>query len=98
MKILTGFIWDGESGGIDRYLMSFARVASSQGVKLDFLTNEYCDGLVENLASMGHGLYEIATLRERNKQRNLIFKLHEENCYALLHNFNILYGPYVPGW
>lgn len=87
-KILTGFIWDGKSGGIDRYLMSFARVSSAQGVKLHFLTNEYSAELAERLAFMGHSLYEIATLREKRKQRELIYKLHDENHYDAAY-FNI---------
>ena len=43
-RLLTGFVWDGASGGIDAYLMAFARVAAQEGVRVDFLTNERSGG------------------------------------------------------
>lgn len=87
-KILTGFIWDGRSGGIDAYLMSFARVASEEGVRLDFLTNEYSSDFAQELADMGHGLHEVATLHDRVSQRATIEALHRSNHYDAAY-FNV---------
>lgn len=88
MRILTGFIWDGKSGGIDAYLMAFARVARDEGVQLDFLTNEYCEELAAELDSMGHRLFEIATLRNRASQKRTIQSLCKQNSYDAAY-FNI---------
>lgn len=88
MRILVGFIWDGKSGGIDAYLMAFARVAHKEGVSLDFLTNEYCEDLAGNLGGMGHRLFEIATLHDRASQRATIVSLCKENAYDAAY-FNI---------
>lgn len=88
MRILVGFIWDGKSGGIDAYLMAFARVARDEGVNLDFLTNEYCEDLANELDHLGHRLHEIATLHDRGSQRSTIFALCEENTYDAAY-FNI---------
>lgn len=88
MRILVGFIWDGKSGGIDAYLMAFARVARDEGVNLDFLTNEHCEELGSELDGMGHRLYEIATLHDRSSQRATIFSLCEKNGYDAAY-FNV---------
>ena len=88
MRILTGFIWDGKSGGIDAYLMAFSRVARDESVQLDFLTNEYCDDLAAELNAMGHRLFEIATLRNRVSQKRTIRLLCEQNSYDAAY-FNI---------
>lgn len=88
MRILVGFIWDGKSGGIDAYLMAFARVARDEGVNLDFLTNEHCEELASELDGMGHRLYEIATLHDRASQRATIFSLCEKNGYEAAY-FNV---------
>lgn len=88
MRVLVGFIWDGKSGGIDAYLMAFARVARDEGVNLDFLTNDYCEELALELEDMGHRLFEIATLHDRASQRRTIRLLCGQNSYDAAY-FNI---------
>ena len=39
-KLLVGFIMDGKSGGIDKYLLNFLTKVSNEEVRIDFLTNE----------------------------------------------------------
>ena len=88
MRILAGFIGDGTGGGVDAYLVAFARVAGEAGVCVDFLTNKYSEPFAKDLAAMGHGLYEIATLHNRASQRATMRRLCRENAYDAAY-FNI---------
>lgn len=87
-RLLTGFVWDGTCGGIDAYLVAFARAAAREGVRVDFLTNERSDAFAEELSRMGHGLYEIATLHDLPSQQATIAALHGENGYDAAY-FNV---------
>ena len=49
-KILAGFIMDGKSGGIDKYLLNFLHNVSSEETQVDFLTNEVDKELEKQLA------------------------------------------------
>lgn len=87
-RLLAGFVWDGTCGGIDAYLVAFARLAASEGVRVDFLTNEYAPGFAAKLEEMGHRLYEIATLHDRRSQRSTIEALNQKNDYDAAY-FNV---------
>ena len=87
-RLLPGFVWDGTCGGIDAYLVAFARAAAREGVRVDFLTNERSDAFAEELSRMGHGLYEIATLHDLPSQQATIAALHGENGYDAAY-FNV---------
>lgn len=40
MKVLIGFIMNGQAGGVDKYLLTFADSVRSEKLKVDFLTNK----------------------------------------------------------
>lgn len=70
MKVLAGFIMDGKSGGIDKYLLNVLEQVSGnnqsqiQGsITLDFLTNEVDSDLEEKLATYGSKIYAIPNLK-----------------------------------
>lgn len=63
MKILVGFIMDGNAGGIDKYLLNFLEKVSSKEVKLDFLTNEVNSDLEKKLKTYGSKIYAIQNLK-----------------------------------
>lgn len=63
MKILVGFIMDGNAGGIDKYLLNFLEKVSSKEVKLDFLTNEVDSDLEKKLKTYGSKIYAIQNLK-----------------------------------
>lgn len=80
-RVLVGFIGDGESGGIDTYLMSFMQIAALSNLQLDFLTSCYTDSLAAKLKDKGFRLYEIPSLKKPCAQRRAILDLQAENHY-----------------
>lgn len=86
--MLTGFIWDGKSGGIDACLTAFAQAATREGIHIDFLTNSYSESLAQELEVMGHRLFEIATLRDRASQKAAIAELCRNTLYDAAY-FNV---------
>ena len=48
-RMLAGFIMDGRSGGIDRYLLNFIETVCDGDVQIDLLTNEIDAELKEEL-------------------------------------------------
>lgn len=67
-RILTGFIMDGKSGGIDKYLLNFLEATKGKDVRIDFLTNEVDGELKEKLCGFESRLFAIANLRHPIKQ------------------------------
>lgn len=95
MKVLTGFIMDGKSGGIDKYLLTVLEQVSGnqqskiQGsITLDFLTNEIDEELEEKLAAYGSKIYAIPNLRHPKSQYDRVKKILEEGHYDAVY-FNI---------
>ena len=39
MRVLAGYVIDGKSSGIDRYLLRVLEVMKAQNIQFDFLTN-----------------------------------------------------------
>ena len=62
-KILAGFIMDGKSGGIDKYLLNFLHNVSSEETQVDFLTNEVDKELEKQLALQKSKIFAIPNLR-----------------------------------
>lgn len=95
MKVLAGFIMDGKSGGIDKYLLNVLEQVSGnnqsqiQGsITLDFLTNEVDSDLEEKLATYGSKIYAIPNLKHPKGQYDRVRKILEEGQYDAVY-FNI---------
>lgn len=80
-KILVGYILDGKHSGIDKYLLSFCRVAYEEGVVLDFLTDEVTADLAEELRKMGFGLFPIPSLKRPLAQYRAIKEIFNRGGY-----------------
>ncbi len=87
-KILVGYILDGKHSGIDKYLLSFARVAHQEDVVLTLLTDEVTEPLASDLAAMGHGLVAVPSLKHPLRQYRAIKALLADGSYDGVY-FNI---------
>lgn len=99
MKILVGFIMNGQAGGVDKYLLTFANSVRSDEVKVDFLTNNKNEELERELNKSGSKLYEVANLKHPLLQYKQIVKILKDNAYDMTY-FNIstaisIIGPYA---
>ncbi len=90
-RILIGYIIDGETGGIDRYLTNLLnRIPFDSGeIQVDFLTNCITPQLENNLSRYNNvRAYEIATLKHPIRQFNQTVNLIKRNKYDVTY-FNI---------
>lgn len=80
-RILVGFIMDGKSGGIDKYLLNFLKKVSKEEVRIDFLTNEIDPELKEELKKFHSGLYAIANLKHPISQYRQVCSILKAGRY-----------------
>lgn len=95
-KILVGYIQDGKHSGIDKYLLSFCRVAHEEGVVLDFLTDEVTADMAEELGGMGFGLFPVPSLKHPLAQYRAIKAILKQGEYDGAY-FNISEAFNCPG-
>lgn len=74
-KILVGFIINGRSGGLDKYLLNFLESVRGEEQKIDLMTNEIDQQLEQQLSEMGVGLFAIPTLRHPVAQYHRVCEL-----------------------
>lgn len=79
-KVLAGFIMDGRSGGIDRYLLNFYHTVQGS-IRVDFLTNEIDKRLEAELGQQGSRLYAIPSLHHPAAQYRLVRRILREGGY-----------------
>lgn len=84
-KILAGFIMDGHSGGIDKYLLNFLNNVSSENVQVDFLTNEIDRELEEYLSGYGSCIFAIANLRHPWTQYRQVQEILDKGNYDIVY-------------
>lgn len=84
-RILVGFIMDGKSGGIDRYLLNFLEAVQDQNVEMDFLTNEISEELRAYLETNHCDLYAIAGLKHPIKQFQQVCKILDKKHYDMVY-------------
>lgn len=99
MKVLIGFIIDGQAGGVDKYLLNFAKSVRNEKIKVDFLTNTKNETLEKELKKYDSDLYEVASLKHPIQQYKQIMQLIKEKKYDMTY-FNIstaisIIGPYA---
>ncbi len=80
-KVLVGYIQDGKHSGIDKYLLGLSKVASENGVVLDFLTDKITADLKEQLNEIGFGLLEIPSLKKPFSQYKAIKNIIKNGGY-----------------
>lgn len=79
-KMLAGFIMDGKSGGIDRYLLNFIETVHEQ-TRVDLLTNEIDPDLEKQLEKYHTRLFAIANLKHPLSQYRQVRKILREGGY-----------------
>lgn len=87
-KILVGYVEDGVSGGIDKYLMNFLESIDTKEYQLDFITKKYNSKMEELLKNKGCKLYEVAHNRNPIKQYKQMRKIIQSERYGVAY-FNI---------
>lgn len=89
-KILIGYLLDGSTGGIDKYLMNLMQsIPFEKGdVQVDFLTNQITDKLKEAVAPYHSRVFEVATLKHPIRQYKQMVSILNENQYDIAY-FNI---------
>ncbi|HIX37111.1 MAG TPA: glycosyltransferase, partial [Candidatus Blautia pullistercoris] len=84
-KILAGFIMDGHSGGIDKYLLNFLKNVNNENVQVDFLTNEVDKELEIYLKRYGSSIFPIANLRHPRAQYRQVQKILDKGNYDIVY-------------
>ena len=84
-KILAGFIMDGHSGGIDKYLLNFLENVNSANVRVDFLTNEIDGELEAYLKRYGSSIFAIANLRHPYAQYRQVREILDKGNYDIVY-------------
>lgn len=79
-RMLAGFIMDGRSGGIDRYLLNFLETVHGK-TKVDLLTNEIDPDLEKQLKKYNTRLFAIANLKHPLSQYVQVRKILREGGY-----------------
>ncbi len=87
-KLLVGFIMDGKSGGIDKYLLNFLTKVSNEEVRIDFLTNEIDVELQTELKKFHSNLYAIANLKHPVSQYRQVCRIKEGQYDAVYLNIS----------
>lgn len=82
-RILVGFIMDGNSGGIDRYLLHFLEAVWEEGMQIDFLSDRQ-DADLQKLLNRYHSkVYPIPSLWHPVKQYRMAKKLIRQGKYDM---------------
>lgn len=84
-KILIGFIMDGKSGGIDKYLLNLLENIWTEDLQIDFLSNEVNAELETYLKKYHSTIYPIANLRHPFSQYRQVKKLIENEGYEIVY-------------
>ena len=84
-KILAGFIMDGHSGGIDKYLLNFLENVNSENLQVDFLTNEVDTELEIYLKRYGSSIFPIANLRHPRTQYRQVQEILDKGNYDIVY-------------
>lgn len=84
-KVLVGFIMDGRSGGIDKYLLNFLDNVQGENIRIDFLTNEIHPDLKEYLKERHSRIFAISGLRHPVRQYRQVSGIIEKGQYDIVY-------------
>lgn len=87
-KILVGYIEDGVSSGIDKYLLTFLDSIDTKKYHLDFITKSYDEKMAKFLKQKKINLFEVAHNRNPIKQYRQMKKIIKEGKYSVAY-FNV---------
>lgn len=87
-KVIVGYIEDGTTSGIDKYLLNFYKVVNSKNRKIDFLTKLYSKEMDNFLKKNNSRLFKVSHNRKPIKQFFETKKIIEEGNYGIAY-FNI---------
>lgn len=93
-KVLIGYILDGKSGGVDRYIMNVYR--GLHDAQVDFLTTHKSLELEAELLEKGSRLFEVPRATRPVEHYKCVKKIVEENKYDAVY-LNISTGIMFPG-
>ena len=90
MRILVGYIIDGTTGGIDKYLTNMLKSIPFEhdDIQMDFLTNKITPQLESVLSQYHAAVYEVSTLKHPFKQFCQTREIMKKNHYDVAY-FNI---------
>ena len=88
MKILVGYLKDGQYNGIDVFLITMLKYLVDTDIHLDFITNKKTEQLENLLKQYNSCLFEVPRLIHPIKQYQIISSLIEKYKYDGLY-FNI---------
>lgn len=94
-KVLIGYILNGKSGGVDRYLMN-VRQGLSGDARIDFLTTHRSAELEAMLSKSGSRLFEVPRATRPVEHYRAVKRIIDENKYDAVY-FNISTGLMFPG-
>lgn len=94
-KVLIGYVLDGRSGGVDRYIMN-VRDGLGSDVQVDFLTTHKSDELEKLLSKSGSRLFEVPRATHPVEHYRCVRRIIEKNVYDSVY-FNISTGVMFPG-
>lgn len=87
-RILIGYIENGRTSGIDKYLLNFLEAVDTKKYKIDFLTKNYDAQMDWFLKKKNCKLYKISHNRNPIKQYNEMRKIIQNGKYGVAY-FNI---------
>ena len=87
-NILVGYVEDGITSGIDKYLLTFLDSIELNGRKMDFLTKKYNKDMENKLKKYGCNLYKVSQNRHPIKQFLEMRKIIKNGEYSVAY-FNI---------
>ena len=80
-KILVGYIMDGTSGGIDRYLLRFIEQVWEEDIQIDFLSDRSAYELKKRLEKYKSRVFQVSSLWHPVTQYRQMQKIIQENGY-----------------
>lgn len=84
-KVLAGFIMDGHSGGIDKYLLNFLENVHTEEVQIDFLTNEIAPELEAYLKPYHSRIFAIPNLKHPIGQYRTVSRILDQGQYDVVY-------------
>ena len=93
MKILIGFIINGQAGGVDKYIMDFYKKIHGKYADVDILTSTYTNDLASQLKKNGSHLWVCPKIMNAFGQYRTLKNTVSENKYDIVYfNYSTAIG------
>lgn len=97
-RVLVGFIIDGRSGGIDKYLLNFLENVWEEDLQIDFLTKEVDPELEQYLKKRDSNIFAIPKLRHPVKQYRQIRRILDNGKYDVVYLNISIAMDFITAW